>query len=80
MIARIGLIGLAAALAGCNTVEGVGRDVSAVGRFITGAASDTGATLDGGPGTSSAQRTDCAPGDRFVRNGVSVCRAPTERR
>ena len=27
--------------AGCNTIEGVGRDVSAAGQAVTGAAQDT---------------------------------------
>lgn len=32
------VLGLAAVLAGCNTVEGVGRDVSSVGRTVERAA------------------------------------------
>lgn len=30
----------ALALAGCNTVEGLGRDISAVGRAMSGASAD----------------------------------------
>ena len=33
------VLGLAA-LAGCNTIEGLGKDLSAAGRAVSGAASD----------------------------------------
>jgi len=34
------LVAVATAMAGCNTLAGVGKDVSAAGRAVTGAAND----------------------------------------
>lgn len=34
------LLGLTAALVSCNTVRGIGRDISTAGEAISGAASD----------------------------------------
>ncbi|SDG34246.1 Predicted small secreted protein [Limimonas halophila] len=41
VIALLAAIGLAAGAAGCNTVEGLGRDISSAGNAVTGAATDT---------------------------------------
>lgn len=43
----VALFLLALALTACNTVEGAGRDVSAVGEGISGAAKDTSDAIDG---------------------------------
>jgi predicted small secreted protein len=40
MICRIIALGVLAVLAGCNTIEGAGRDISSVGRAMTGAANE----------------------------------------
>lgn len=40
MIRRIAALGLLAMLAACNTIEGAGRDISSVGRAMTGAANE----------------------------------------
>ena len=40
MISRIVALGLLAMLAACNTIEGAGRDISSVGRAMTGAANE----------------------------------------
>jgi predicted small secreted protein len=40
MIRRIIALGVLAVLAGCNTIEGAGRDISSVGRAMTGAANE----------------------------------------
>lgn len=39
--ARIALAGLMVVLAACNTIEGAGRDISSVGRAMTGAANES---------------------------------------
>ena len=36
ILAALGLLGFAPLLAGCNTVAGIGRDLQAAGRAITG--------------------------------------------
>jgi entericidin B len=36
VLAALGLLGLAPALSACNTVAGVGQDLQAAGRAITG--------------------------------------------
>jgi entericidin B len=36
ILAALGLLGLAPLLAACNTVAGIGRDLQAAGRAITG--------------------------------------------
>ncbi|HEX9278799.1 MAG TPA: entericidin A/B family lipoprotein [Casimicrobiaceae bacterium] len=41
LIALLSLLGIAFALAGCNTVEGVGKDVKATGSAIEKAADKT---------------------------------------
>lgn len=40
VIGRLLVVGLLAALAACNTVEGFGRDVQTGGQAITGTAQD----------------------------------------
>jgi len=40
MAALLSVIGLAAMLAGCNTVSGLGRDIANAGNAVTGAAGD----------------------------------------
>jgi predicted small secreted protein len=40
MISRVIALGLLAMLAACNTIEGAGRDISSVGRAMTGAANE----------------------------------------
>ena len=42
----VALFLLALGLSACNTVEGVGRDVSAVGEGLSGAAGDTEEAID----------------------------------
>ena len=40
MINRVFALGILILLAGCNTIEGAGRDISSVGRAMTGAANE----------------------------------------
>lgn len=62
-----------AALAGCNTIEGVGRDIQVIGRAITGAAAD--AELDGGPGsTGRASIAGCSTTGAVRNGGDDRCR------
>ena len=40
-LALLAALGLGPALAACNTIEGAGRDASATGRAVSGAARET---------------------------------------
>ena len=68
---RVAILGAAALLlAGCNTIEGFGRDVGATGNAIAGAASDT---RDGKPSKSACRTAAERP------SNIPVCRKSAPR-
>ena len=58
------------ALAGCNTVEGLGRDLQTIGGVMTGTATGVQNASTPAPGSTVAQPASCQPdADGLVLDG-----------
>jgi predicted small secreted protein len=67
---RLLATGAVLALAGCNTVEGLGRDLQTVGGVMTGTATGVQNAATPAPGSSVAPPASCRPdADGLVLDG-----------
>jgi predicted small secreted protein len=67
---RLLAVGTLLALAGCNTVEGIGRDLQTIGGVVTGTATGVQNASTPAPGASIAPPASCRPdADGLVLDG-----------